>query len=670
MDTKLHEGMETEMTGNEPNSVLEKVKSNWKRRMLELSEKSKRFPGCLWRTIWKAGREDPRRMIHAFKVGISLTLVSLLYLIEPLFKDFGTSAIWAVMTVVVVLEFTAGATLCKGLNRGLGTVLAGSLAFLINYIATKSGNVVRAVFIGAAVFLIGFAATYVRFFPYIKKNYDYGVVIFLLTFNLITVSSYRVENVLKIAHDRFYAISTGCAICLFMSLVVFPIWSGEDLHNSTVGKLEGLAKSIEACVNEYFNDSEVKENQEKSEEDPIYNGYRAVLDSKSIDETLALYASWEPRHSRHCYKFPWQQYVKVGAVLRQFGYTVVALHGCLQTEIQTSRSVRARFKDPCIRLAGEVTKALMQLANSIRRRRHCSPEILSDHLHEALKDLNTAIKSQPRLFLGSKKNQAATNMLALAAAHAARCKQEKDHGVSLASVKTDSSAFVEWKRKRMVSEQTKENERKALRPQLSKIAITSLEFSEALPFAAFASLLVEIVARLDNVIEEVEELGRIACYKEFDPDDDEITGQTPFRYQGPCVMIGYTNKSLKFGAFNPEGGRSKYNYYDTFNAFLFYRTDNGEPDHVTLPKIGCSGATLFDYGPHFGGDVSVIGPLLVLVTGGFAGPEGTTPRLLLRKFKSFAVLKCLTYTEMFRASRSILLKVNAREPRNQGSRGI
>ncbi|KAG4134783.1 hypothetical protein ERO13_D08G178300v2 [Gossypium hirsutum] len=521
MATKVHVGMETEMNGNGRNGVPEMVKNNWKKRLLDFSGKMKRFTGCLWRTIWKAGREDPRRIIHAFKVGLCLTLVSLLYLIEPLFKSFGTSAIWAVMTVVVVLEFTAGATLCKGLNRGLGTVLAGSLAFLINYIATRSESVVRAVFIGAAVFLIGTAATYMRFFPYIKKNYDYGVVIFLLTFNLITVSSYRVENVLKIVHDRFYAISIGCAICLFMSLLVFPIWSGEDLHNSTVGKLEGLAKSIEACVNEYFNDPEIKENQDKSSEDPIYKGYKAVLDSKSIDETLALYASWEPRHSRHCYRFPWQQYVKVGAVLRQFGYTVVALHGCLQTEIQTPRSVRARFKDPCIRLAGEVTKALMELANNIRRRRNCSPEILSDHLHEALQDLDTAIKSQPRLFLGSKKNQTTSNMLALAAAHAARYKQ--DHGVSLASVKTDSSAFLEWKRKRVGREEAKENERKALRPQLSKIAITSLEFSEALPFAAFASLLVEIVARLDHVIEEVEELGRIACYKEFNPDDDDIS---------------------------------------------------------------------------------------------------------------------------------------------------
>ena len=93
--------------------------------------------------------------------------------------------------------------------------------------------------------LPGAIATYMRFFPYIKKNYDYGIIIFLLTFNLITVSSYRVENVLKIAHDRIYTIAIGCAICLLMSLLIFPNWSGEDLHNSTVFKLEGLAKSIE-----------------------------------------------------------------------------------------------------------------------------------------------------------------------------------------------------------------------------------------------------------------------------------------------------------------------------------------------------------------------------------------------------------------------------------------
>lgn len=149
----------------------------------------------------------------------------------------------------------------------------------------------------------------------------------------------------------------------------------------------------------------------------------------------------------------------------------------------------------------------MELADSIRKRCPCSPQILSDHLQEALKDLNTAITSQPRLFFGS-------NMLAVAAAAHASQEHQKDSRVSLSSVKTDPSALLEWKNRR-VYEQSKEAERKLLRRQSSKIDITSLEFSEALPFAAFASLLVELVAKLDRIIEEVEELGRKACFKEY-----------------------------------------------------------------------------------------------------------------------------------------------------------
>lgn len=53
----------------------------------------------------------------------------------------------------------------------------------------------------------------------------------------------------------------------------------------------------------------------------------------------ALYASWEPRYLRHCTRYPWHQYVKLGNVLRHFGYTLVALHGCLQTEIKVMDSL-------------------------------------------------------------------------------------------------------------------------------------------------------------------------------------------------------------------------------------------------------------------------------------------------------------------------------------------
>ncbi|KAK1438454.1 hypothetical protein QVD17_04263 [Tagetes erecta] len=476
-------------------------------------EKMKRFPGYICQKTWKVGRDDPRRLIHAFKVGFSLTLVSLLYLMEPLFKGVGQNAIWAVMTVVVVLEFTAGATICKGLNRGFGTLLAAILAFLFEFIAREYGKIFRAVFIGASIFLIGAITTFLRFFPKIKKNYDYGVLIFLLTFNLITVSSYRVDDILKLAKGRFYTIAIGSGICILMSLFIFPNWSGEDLHNSTVSKIEGLAKSIEACVNKYFTDEESDiENIDNITDDRIYKNYKAVLDSKSTDETLALHASWEPRHSVHCHKFPCQQYVKLGSVLRHFGYGVVALHGSLQTEIRTPRSVRLLFKDPCLHLASEVTTALMELASSIRNRRHCSPEILTERLQQALQDLNTALKSQPRLFLGPNSPNNTSKMLALVAATA---RQKLEHNPS--NLKPESPTTVERK-----SKGGTEAEKRVLRPTLSKLTITSLEFSEALPFAAFVALLVELVARLDIVIEEVEELGRVACFKELKHGDDAI----------------------------------------------------------------------------------------------------------------------------------------------------
>ncbi|RAL52090.1 hypothetical protein DM860_014917 [Cuscuta australis] len=494
-----------------------------------LAGRVRRMLGLTWDRICSVGREDPRRVVHAVKVGLSLTLVSLLYLVEPLFKEVGQNAIWAVMTVVVVLEFTAGATLYKGLNRGAGTLMAGSLAFFIEYVTTESDRILRAIFIGSAVFLLGAITTYMRFFPYMRKHYDYGLVIFMLTFNLITVSSYRVDHILKMAQQRVLTIVVGCAVCLLMSLLVFPNWSGEDLHNSTVGKFDGLANSIEECVKGYFSkgEPEIGPKTDSPElEDQIGKSYKAVLDSKSIDESLALYASWEPRHSLHCHKFPWQRYVKLGDVLRHFAYTVVALHGCLQTEIQTPPSLRGLFKDPCMRLAGEVSKALRELGNSIRNRRHCSPEILSDNLDKALQDLNSAIKSQPRLFLGRGGRSTTSNNTA--SSNSAGEQHVMSKPASLSRVKTDTSALMEWKKSKKEAKEDAAEKRAAavsLRPTLSKVAmITSLNFSEALPLAAFASLLVELVARLEIVMEEVEELGRIAHFEEFNDggDDDGV----------------------------------------------------------------------------------------------------------------------------------------------------
>lgn len=56
----------------------------------------------------RVAKEDPRRVVHSFKVGLVLSLVSSFYYYQPLYDSFGVNAMWAVMTVVVVFEFSVG----------------------------------------------------------------------------------------------------------------------------------------------------------------------------------------------------------------------------------------------------------------------------------------------------------------------------------------------------------------------------------------------------------------------------------------------------------------------------------------------------------------------------------------------------------------------------------
>lgn len=57
---------------------------------------------------WELGVDDPRKVIHCLKVGVALTIVSLFYYIRPLYEGLGGTSMWAVMTVVVIFEYTVG----------------------------------------------------------------------------------------------------------------------------------------------------------------------------------------------------------------------------------------------------------------------------------------------------------------------------------------------------------------------------------------------------------------------------------------------------------------------------------------------------------------------------------------------------------------------------------
>lgn len=88
-------------------------------------------------------------------------------------------------------------------------------------------------------------ATYTRLNPTIKAKFDYGVVMFLLTFCLVVVNGYHASNKINIVLGRIATVLLGVVICLAVSMLVFPIWAGDDLHRLIVGQFESLADSLE-----------------------------------------------------------------------------------------------------------------------------------------------------------------------------------------------------------------------------------------------------------------------------------------------------------------------------------------------------------------------------------------------------------------------------------------
>src|ERR1044072_37784 len=88
-------------------------------------------------------------------------------------------------------------------------------------------------------------ASFIRFFPKVKTRYDYGMLIFILTFSLISVSGFRDDEVLEMAHKRLSTIFIGGSACVMISIFICPVWAGEEFHYSIAEKLEILGDFLE-----------------------------------------------------------------------------------------------------------------------------------------------------------------------------------------------------------------------------------------------------------------------------------------------------------------------------------------------------------------------------------------------------------------------------------------
>ncbi|KAL3518630.1 hypothetical protein ACH5RR_021219 [Cinchona calisaya] len=311
------------------------------------------------------GKEDPRRVIHSVKVGFAIALVSLIYYFDPIYDGLRVSAMWAVMTVVVVFEFSVGSTLGKCVNRGIATVVGGGLGVAAHRLASCFGNdIVEPTMLAASVFLFAATVTFVRFIPQMKARFDYGLQIFILTFSLISVSGYLNDEVLDMALTRLSTVMLGASASLAICILIFPVWAGEDLHNLVADNIEKLGNYLEGFGDEYcktLEDGNVKDNK------ALLEKYKSVVNSKGIEESLVNFAKWEPRHGKFRYRHPWGQYQKIGGLTRECSYRLDTLNGYLKSEINAPSEIREKIQEFCQSMSFESSHALKNLALSIRK---------------------------------------------------------------------------------------------------------------------------------------------------------------------------------------------------------------------------------------------------------------------------------------------------------------
>ncbi|XP_019169831.1 PREDICTED: aluminum-activated malate transporter 10-like [Ipomoea nil] len=431
----------------------------------------------LWRFFmqaWDIGCKEPRKVIHGLKVGIALSVVSLFYYMRPLYDGVGGTAMWAVLTVVIVFEYTVGATISKCLNRIMGTFLAGFLALGIHWFASKLGAKMEAVIAGTSVFLLVSAATFSRFIPSVKKRFEYGTMIFILTFSLVSISGYRVEELFTLAHRRVSTIIIGTSLCTLSTMLIFPVWAGEELHLLITSNLDKLANSLDCCVAEYFDDcGETSKSSQESAKSVA--ACRSVLNSKNTEDTMANFARWEPAHGQFNFQHPWKQYLKIGASIRACACCIETLHSCINQETKGSETVKKALSEACKELGSRTSSILRELASEIKTgSTFPRVDILIQEKDSAIQELQERLKSISVSVIPRPPSSAGTKLF--------QNEEEKDSDLAPAA----------------------------------SCNAAAIPLAEAIPVVAFASLTMEVAMRIEGVVTQVKELARLAKFKAGD----------------------------------------------------------------------------------------------------------------------------------------------------------
>nr|AZQ05614.1 ALMT11 [Saccharum hybrid cultivar] len=408
-----------------------------------------------------------------------------------------------------------------------------------------------------STFVVAFCATLTKLHPKMKP-YEYGFRVFLLTFCYVTVSGYNTGKFTATAISRFLLIALGAAVSLGINIGIHPIWAGEDLHTLVAKNFSGVAKSLEGCVDGYLTCMEYERipskilTYEASDDDPVYSGYREAVEASTQEEALLGFAIWEPPHGPYkMMKYPWKNYTKVGGALRHCSFSVMALHGCILSEIQAPPESRKVFCEELHRVGQEGAKVLRELGQRVKTMtKLSSPNILSE-VHFAAEELQKKIDEKSYLLVNTERWEVIPRHAGTAQTHDGANVADKDESPENTAVDSvhisnsfasnpflsrfdssnpflgryDSGSMMVGSYKAQSSWPVRQSFHPSFPFETGESR--TYESASALSLATFASLLIEFVARLQNLVDAFEELSDKANFKDPVEEPSTISREPP-----------------------------------------------------------------------------------------------------------------------------------------------
>ncbi|KAG9133928.1 hypothetical protein Leryth_004643 [Lithospermum erythrorhizon] len=519
---------------NTNESYLSRFMGSIKRRIVDVQEFAMK--------AYEMGKKDPRKFIFAIKMGLALAINHLAIL--------------------------ASATLSKGLNRALGTFSAAGLSLGMAELSILAGKYQEVVVV-ISIFIAGFCASYLKLYPAFKQ-YEYGFRVFLLTYCIVLVSD--TSQFTYTAVSRLLLIGVGAGVCLVINVCIYPIWAGEDLHKLVVKNFMGVATSLEGCVNSYLQNVEYERIPSKilvyqASDDLVYSGIRAVVESRSQEESLLGFAVWEPPHGHYkMLNYPWSEYVKVSGALRHCAFMVMAMHGCILSEIQFNVHIRKANINPldvcqpekCISMKGgyqspselrqvfkneiqkvgiEGARVLRLLGEKVEKMEKLSSEDLLETVHEAAEVLQMQIDRKSYLLVNAKSWESSKRPKKFEDLEQLQELTDNEHKPmmisSLSNLHLKSTEALrpfdphnpnmsvnvsaQWNSSEdVLKHQTMWPSRLSLLGDivLNEREVRTYESASALSLTTFTSLSIEFVARLQNLVDSFTDLSEKAKFKE------------------------------------------------------------------------------------------------------------------------------------------------------------